>query len=63
MSTKKRNSKPWYLSKGIISGVIGVAISLLIAIDQGLSLPQILLAGFSAENILIRGVTKLPLGK
>lgn len=55
--------KKWYLSKGIWLGVLGIATSVVIAIDQGLGLTQVLLAGLGAATILIRGVTKLPLGK
>ena len=60
---ESQKMKKWYLSKTVWLGVLGIATSVVIAIDQGLSLTQVLLAGLGAATILIRGVTKLPLGK
>lgn len=60
---KSKTATKWYLSKGVWLGVIAIAISGITAIDQGLSWTQALLAAFGTAAIVVRGITKLPLGK
>lgn len=54
---KEFKGKKWYRSRSIWAGGIGIAVSILTGIDDGLSTAQITLGALSAANILLRALT------
>ena len=57
------NSKKWYLSKSVWLGVLAIAGAVVQSIASGASWESVTLAAFGSATVVLRSVTKLPLGE